>query len=182
MLQRDLQQALHARTLALSDRLAGLTRPLDPDELVRRPPDGGWSVGQVLEHLCVTAELYESPIRTLLQGARPDAAAPARPWKPTLIGRFAVYMLERPARLPTPKRIAPAASPRGGLVESLLAHQHTLARLMDDETGFDWRTLRMTSPVAPLPLKFNLGDVFFLLVVHAERHGRQIERVVATMR
>jgi hypothetical protein len=182
MLQRDLQQALHMRSLRLSDRLAALTRPLDPEELVRRPPRGGWSVGHVLDHLCVTAELYESPIRMLLHNARPDAAAPARTWKPTMIGRFGVYMFERPTPLPTPKRMAPAASPRGGVVESFLAHQNTFERLMDDATGFDWRALRMTSPVAPLPLKFNLGDVFFVLVVHAERHGRQIERVVATMR
>ena len=77
MLQRDLQHALHTRTLALIDRIASLARPLDPERLVRRPPNGGWSVGHVLEHLCVTSELYEPPIRALLRSARPDAAAAA---------------------------------------------------------------------------------------------------------
>jgi hypothetical protein len=57
MLQRDLQHDLQARTLSLGDHIAALTRPLDPEQLVRRPSDGGWSVGQVLEHLCVTSEL-----------------------------------------------------------------------------------------------------------------------------
>ena len=178
MLQGDLQHALHTRTLALIDRVASLARPLDPERLVRRPPNGGWSVGHVLEHLCVTSELYEPPIRALLRSARQDAAAALRPWKPTLIGRFAVNMFERPTRMPTPKRMAPAASPRGGVVESFLAHQHTLSQLLDDATAFDWRRLRMSSPVVSLPIRVNLGDVFFILVVHAERHARQMERVV----
>ena len=182
MLQRDLQQALHTRTLALRDRVVALARPLDPELLVRRPPDGGWSVGHVLEHLCVTAELYESPIRSLLERARPDAAAALRPWKPTLIGRFTVNMFERPAKMPAPKRMVPAAIPRAGVVESFLAHQDKLTRLLDDSTGFDWRRLRMRSPVLPLPIQFNLGDVFFILVVHAERHARQMDRVVAANR
>ena len=117
-------------------------------------------------------------MRRLLGSARPDAAAALRPWKPTLIGRFAVNMFERPTRMPTPKRMAPAASPRGGVVESFLAHQHTLSQLLDDATAFDWRRLRMSSPVVSLPIRVNLGDVFFILVVHAERHARQMERVV----
>src|SRR5947199_1386960 len=100
MLQRDLQHALHTRTLALTDRIASLARPLDPERLVRRPLTGGWSVGHVLEHLCVTAELYEPRIRALLIAARPDAAAALRPWKPTIVGRLFVRAFERPARLP----------------------------------------------------------------------------------
>jgi hypothetical protein len=179
MLQRDLQHALQSRSLALIDRIAALARPLDPERLVRRPPDGGWSVGHVLEHLCVTSELYEPPIRTLLRSVRPDAAAALRPWKPTLIGRFTVNMFERPVRMRTPKRMAPAASPRGGVVESFLAHQRTIGQLLDEASGYDWRRVRMASPVVSLPIRFNLGDVFSILVVHAERHARQLERVVA---
>lgn len=183
MLQRDLHQALHARTLALRDRVIVLARPLDPEQLVRRPPDGGWSVGHVLEHLCVTTELYEPPIRALLEKARPDAAAPLREWKPTLMGRFSVDMFERPTKMPSPKKMVPAASPRAGVVEKFLAQQDDFTRLMDDAAGYDWRRLRMASPAVPLPIKiFNLGDVFFVLVVHAERHARQMDRVVAAIR
>ena len=182
MLQRDLQRGLHARTLALRERSIAIARPLDPEQLVRRPPDGGWSVGHVLEHLCVTAELYEPPIRAMLQHSRPDAAAPLREWRPTLLGGFMVRSFERPAKLPTPRSMVPAATPRGGVVEHWLAHLDTQARLLDEASGYDWRRLRMRSPAVRLPLKvFNLGDVFFILVSHAERHARQIERVVATL-
>ena len=178
MLQRDLQNALQVRSRALIDRIGSLARPLDPERLVRRPPNGGWSVGHVLEHLCVTSELYEPPIHELLRSGRPDAAAALRPWKPTLIGRLTVNMFERPVRMRAPKRMAPAASPRGGVVEAFLAHQRTVSQLLDDASGFDWRRLRMFSPVIKLPFRFNLGDVYSILIVHAERHARQMERVV----
>ena len=182
MLQRDLQQALHTRTHALRDRIAGIARPLDPERLVRRPPDGGWSVGHVLEHLCVTSELYVPPIGALLRGARPDAAAPLREWTPTLLGGFMARSFERPTKLPSPKSMKPAASPRGGVVEAFLTHLDAQARLLDDAAGYDWRGLRMASPAVPVPLKvFNLGDVFTILVVHEERHARQMERVVAAI-
>ena len=179
MLQRDLQQALHTRSLALIDRTAALARPLDPERLVRRPPSGGWSVGHVLEHLCVTSELYEPPIRALLRSARADAAAPLREWKPTLIGHFTTKLFERPTRLRAPKRMVPGPAPRGGVVEAFLAHQRTVTGLLDESSNVDWRRLRMSSPVISLPFRFNLGDVFSILVVHAERHMRQMERVVA---
>lgn len=182
MLQRDLQQALHTRTHALRDRIAEITRPLDPERLLRRPPDGGWSVGHVLEHLCVTSELYEPPLRALLRGARPDAAAPLREWKPTLLGGFMVRTFEKPAKLPTPKSMVPADAPRGGVVEAFLAHLASQERQLDEASSHDWRRLRMASPAVPVPLKvFNLGDVLFILVAHAERHTRQMERVVRAM-
>jgi hypothetical protein len=176
MLQRDLQNEIQARTLALRDRVATLTRPLDPEQLVRRPADGGWSVGHVLEHLCVTSELYEPPIRALLRENRPDAAAALREWTPTLIGRLMVRRFEHPKRMSSPGRMTPALTPRGGVVERLLGHLDLLQSLVADATGFDWRRLRVRSPVVPL-LRFNLGDAFLILVVHAERHAGQMERV-----
>jgi hypothetical protein len=54
--------------------------------------------------------------------------------------------------------------------------------LLDEASSYDWRRLRTRSPAVRVPLKvFNLGDVFSILVSHAERHARQMERVVATL-
>jgi hypothetical protein len=181
MLQRDLRNDLQARTLALRDRVAALARPLDPERLLRRPADGGWSVGHVLEHLCVTAELYEPPIRALVRESHPDAGASLREWKPSLLGRLMVRRFAHPKRMSSPGRMTPSVTPRGGVVERLLGHLDVLKSLVDDSAAFDWRRLRMRSPVVPL-LRFNLGDAFLMLVVHAERHAGQMDRVVAELR
>jgi len=185
MLQRDLQKSLHERTLATHHELASLVRPLDAERLHRRPPDGGWSVGQVLEHLCVSVEIYEPGLQATLRTARIDAASALREWKPTLFGRMLVYSLAAPRKLPTPKGMAPALTPRGAVLEAFLGLHAALAARIEDTGRFDWRSAHMASPVVPRMLqplaRLNLGDAYSVFVVHAERHARQIERVIAAL-
>jgi len=185
MLQRDLQQTLHTRTLTTKAEIARLARGLDPEQLNRRPPAGGWSVGQVLEHLCRAVEVYEAPTQSVLRTARVDAAAPLREWSPTVFGRLLVNSLTSPRKLPAPKGIVPSLTPRGGVLEAFLAMHSALASRIDASAQLDWRALRLSSPIVPRVLKplarLNLGDVFSTHVVHAERHARQIERIVAAV-
>jgi hypothetical protein len=181
IIQRALYEQLHSRFAANSRRVAALARPLDPERLVRRPPSGGWSVGEVLEHLCVIDESYAAPTSNLIRSARADAAAPLREWKPTLLGKALAGMLERPAPLKAPKRFVPLGSPRGGVVEEFLTRSAELAALMETASNLDWRALRMSPPNLPRLFKVNLGDVFRMNAVHVERHLGQMERVVAAI-
>ena len=184
MLQRDLQHDLRGRALATHERVARMARPLDPEQLNRRPPDGGWSVGQVLEHLCRSTEVYEAPLQALLRTARADAAAALREWRPTTFGGLLVRSLAAPRKLPSTKGIAPGDTPRAGVLEAFLGIHSSLVTRIDDTGMYDWRALRMSSQVVPRifrPLaRLNLGDVYSVFVVHAERHTGQMERVVAT--
>jgi hypothetical protein len=186
MLQRDLHQALRARTIASHAHIAELTRPLDLDRLFRRPPNGGWSVGEVLEHLCISSEAYGPLILDVLRRARPDASAPLREWRPAFFGRFLVRSLAAPRKIPAPKKVRPGPSPRGGIVEHFLARQLGLASRMDDAAGYDWNALTLRSPLVPRLMRplatMNLGDAFSVEVVHAERHAKQMERVIAATR
>jgi len=186
MLQRDLHHTLRERALASHREIAELARPLDPEQLVRRPDARGWSVGEVLEHLIVSEAAYEPLTEALVRGARPDAGAPLREWSPSFFGGFLTRALERPGRLRAPKHIRPGATPRGGVVEKLLTQQSALVSRLDAAAGHDWRALTLRSPIVPAlmrPLaKMNLGDAFSISVVHVERHTRQIERIVAATR
>jgi hypothetical protein len=186
MLQRDLHRALRERALASHREIAELTRPLDPERLVRRPPAGGWSVGEVLEHLLVAEGEYEPLVDAVLRAARPDAGAPLREWSPSFFGGFLTRSLERPRRLPAPRKIRPGATPRGGVVEKFLAQQSSLVTRLDAAAGYDWKALTLSSPLVPSMLRplarMNLGDAFSVSVVHVERHTRQMERVVAATR
>ena len=186
MLQRDLHQTLRDRALASHHEIAELARPLDPEQLVRRPATGGWSVGEVLEHLIVAEGEYEPLVDALLRRARPDAGAPLREWSPSLFGGFLTRSLERPRRLPAPRKIHPGATPRGGVVEKFLAQQSALVSRIDAAARYDWRALTLHSPLVPPLLrpiaKLNLGDSFSVSVVHVERHTRQMERILAATR
>jgi hypothetical protein len=180
--QRELHDRLRTEALANHQRVATLARALDPERLVRRPTPSGWSVGEVLQHLCVADELYRKPLLALVNGARPDAAAPAREWKPTLGGNFLARVLSNPRKVKTPRSMRPGPTPQPGVVEDFLARDRRMIDLMDQAASHDWRALRMWSPAVPVPiLRLNLGDVFRIHVVHVRRHLAQMERVVQSL-
>ena len=180
--QRELHERLRAMGLESHQKIAALARPLDPERMVRRPVPPGWSVGEVLQHLCVSDELYRKPLLALVNGARPDAAAPFREWKPTLAGNLLASMLEKPGKMRAPRVFQPGPTPQPGVVEDFLMRDSRMLALMDQAATLDWRALRMPSPALPIAfLKMNLGDVFRIHVVHVRRHLGQMERVLASM-
>jgi hypothetical protein len=184
LLQRDLHTQLRTEALANHARLATAVRGLDPEQLVRRPAPTSWSVGEVLEHLCVADELYAKPVATMIHRARPDAGAPLRDWTPTLVGKFIAGSLTKPKPVKAPRVLRPASTPRNGVVEDFLTRDRRLVSRMDESASLDWRALRIGSPaLPPLPtfLKLNLGDVFNIHVVHVRRHLGQIERAIVAI-
>ena len=182
ILQKDLHQQLRAEAIATRERIAAITRPLDPARLAEHPEPAGWSVGEVLEHLLVSDERYEAPLAAMLRGARRDAGAPAREWKPSFIGGFIASALLKPRKLKSPKVFKPGPTPRNGAVEALIAREIKFVQAMDDAANLDWRALRIASPALPgWAPKMNLGDGFRIHVVHLTRHSRQIDRLVAML-
>lgn len=176
--QRDLHQRLRTEALANHERVATLARRLDPEQLVRRPAAGGWSVGEVLEHLCRADEAYLPRLTNLVHHARRDAGAPAREWKASFFGNLIATTLEKPRPVKSPKIFRVVGAPRTGVVEDFLARDRRVVTMMDDAATIDWRNARLASPALPVPIiRMNLGDVFRIHVVHVRRHLGQMERV-----
>jgi len=153
-----------------AERLAG---ELTEAQLGWVPREGGWSVGQVLEHLVLGGTVYNEHLRPLVEGAPKSRA----PWRPSPMGRLLVWSL-RPAqrrKLKAPKIISPGPDPRSGVLAAFLECQSELAGLMRRCEGVDLRA-KTRSPVNRL-IPLNLGDCFAVLVVHARRHLEQIARI-----
>jgi hypothetical protein len=139
------------------------------------PPDGGWSVAQVFEHLCLSTEAY-------LDGPLPPAVEEAvrrgswsGAWRPSLVGGWLTRALMEGARpMPAPRRFRAVAEPRANVVDEFLARMRRVGELLRRADGHDLR-VGLTSPVSPL-IRMNLGDAFRVLVVHAHRHLAQAER------
>jgi hypothetical protein len=177
--QEEYRRALAADAAANAARLRELGSELDEDRLRRRPAEGGWSVGEVYEHLCVSDDSYLVRMRSIL--ARPDtprAPLGAVEWRPSLAGGMLANGLRGERKLPSPRAYKPGPTPRPNVVAEYLKRQTELARMLDDAARLEWRRIRLGSPVLGL-IRMNLGDCFTILVVHAARHIRQIERVKA---
>jgi hypothetical protein len=180
--QRDLHQQLRAEAIATRERIAAMVRPLARSKVNEHPETKGWSVGQVLEHLCIADELYEAPFVALVRTARQDAGAPAREWKSSFIGGLIAGSLVKPKPLNAPKVFLPGSTPRNDVAETLLAREINFVKTMDDAVSLDWRALRIRSPALPSwAPKMNLGDGFRIHVVHLTRHSHQIERLVGKL-
>jgi DinB superfamily len=180
LLQRDLHHQLRDSLAATRERIASLVRPLDQAKLNEHPEPKGWSVAQVLEHLCRAAEQYEKPVRRLLSGSAADAGAAAREWKPSFIGGRIAASLENPKPLKFgPPAFRPGPTARNGVVEAFRDGELRFGQTINDALSYDWRNLRLRSPALPFFLpKMNLGDALRIHVVHVVRHSRQIERLV----
>src|SRR5687768_17576314 len=140
-----------------------------------RPPDGGWSIAQVLEHLIISDSLYYPQLRDLAANGKRGTAE----WKPTITGGFIIRAL-----LPTSARKTPApqifrpAEPRANVVQDYIDLREELLQIIESMKGVDLRRNKVTSPVSKL-IRINLGDALMILVVHTQRHLQQIARVRA---
>lgn len=177
MKQAELRDDLSARISAISHR----ARPLmmvTPGQLSWSPPGGGWSVGQVLEHLVANTQSYSGPIERHLAKDRALVSGEGATWKPTIIGNLLVRSLQSPRKLPAPKLWQPGPTPRGRIAEVFLDAMAQVGQLMERGRDHHWQSVRLRSPASAL-IRLNLGDVFLALVVHAERHLGQIDRIRA---
>jgi hypothetical protein len=152
--------------------VSDLTGGLSDRQLLWAPPEGGWSVAQVLEHLAITNEQYLSAIRKALTAASPPAG---RVWRPSLAGRMLAHSLQSTRKVPAPRAFkpAPAASPASR--ERFLQSVNDLLAQLDRASAADLRTRTLSPAARMIPL--NLGDAFRLQILHADRHLQQIRRI-----
>jgi hypothetical protein len=176
--QSQYRETLLAANRAVITRIRDAVTDVPAHALSRRPPDGGWSIAEVLEHLIVSADSYLDRIRTIVQQNAMTRVESAAMWKPSLMGGLLVRSFRSPRKMPTPKAYKPGPSPRPRVLEEFLQRQEDVGRLLTEAGTMDWRRVRMRSPVLPI-INMNLGDALSVLVVHAERHAAQIERVKA---
>jgi len=181
VLQKELYDQLHAEMRSNHESIASAVRPLDAEQLMRRPAADAWSVGEVLEHLVLMDALFLSAAEPLVLAARPDAGAPGRPYRESFLGERIAGALILPKALKAPKAATPG-TPRGGVAEVFLAGDARFLALIESARTLDWNAVRLRPPVAPwMPLRINLGDVFHIHTVHVRRHLAQIKRVLANV-
>jgi hypothetical protein len=161
-----------------AERIAG---GLTDAQLAWVPPAGGWSIGQVLEHLVLGGIVYNEHLGPFVDGVKRSGAGGAdAPWRPSLVGRLLVGSLRPTQRrkLKAPKRIAPGPEPRPHVLAAFLACQTELSELMRRSHDVDLRRAKTRSPLNRL-VTLNLGDCFAVVVVHAQRHVEQMARIRA---
>lgn len=175
--QSEYADLLRAELGATDAKLHAVAGTLGDRALGWAPPAGGWSIGQVLEHLIVAADSYLTPMRRLVDDGLAATGAGGDPiWRPTLMGGFLTKSLRAPRKLPAPRAYVPALVPRPNVLDECRARQRDTALLLERARPIEWTRIRMASPISRL-IRLNLGDCFAINVAHARRHLGQIERI-----
>src|SRR5690606_2857342 len=119
---------------------------LNREQLNWRPPDGGWSVGQCLEHLIKTSEIYSEDFRSIADGTR--ATSFWENWSPlsSFFGRFLTsYMDKDEKKVKTTERFVPPSEIEENIVDRFEASQQELISLIDSTSNADWDRTKLTS-------------------------------------
>ncbi len=175
--QAELQQGVRERMQAVDARLRAAIAGLSPAQLAWSPPDGGWSIAQVFEHLCVANDAYRPVLERLVR----EPSSARRPavdvsWRPRWGGRLLMAGLTSPRKVKAPKRFRIGPAVRDNVTTQFFASLPGTVALMHDADALRWSKVKLGSVAMPL-LRMNLGDVFLVNVIHLERHAGQIERV-----
>lgn len=163
---------------AADDRARVLVADLTPEQLNWKPSPEAWSVGQCLEHLCASTEIYLGPIAESLNGQQPN------PVDDVTLGWFSRkfirdYIAPSNKKAKAPGKIRPGASTvDANILERFLRGNENTRRLMQAASRFDVNRIRFRNPFVPL-LRFTVGAGFEILSQHESRHLLQAERVKA---
>jgi hypothetical protein len=160
-------------------RARDLEKLLNDEQLKWQPPTGGWTAGQVLEHLVVAGRLYVDKLDGIMDRARTQGRTRDRQWKPSLMGGVIMRAVApgNARKYPTQRVFTPGPVARANVVRELIALHEQVGRQLQKADGLNLRAVKLSSPVSPL-IRLNLGDAFGILVLHAQRHLLQVGRVI----
>ena len=163
---------------AADTRAIALANGLTTAQLNWKPRPDAWSVGQCLEHLCISNEVYVGPIAESL-GDRPTG--PVDEITPGWFGRWFIRKYIEPttqkARARAPRKIAPIAKDLdSSILDRFIASNASVRDLIARAKGHDVNRVRFKNPFVPL-IRFTVGTGLQIIARHNHRHLLQAERV-----
>lgn len=162
---------------AADNRAIALAKALAPQQLNWNPSPGAWSIGQCLEHLYITNEVYLGPMSTSLKGRQ---SAVVQEITPGWLGRWFIRNYIEPSskmkRVRAPRKIRPGAQIEPSVLDRLLISNHTARQLIHRARNQDVNHIRFRNPFIPV-IRFTVGTGFEILSKHQQRHLLQAERI-----
>lgn len=167
-----------ATDLSANDQTAGdLVGGLTDEQLNWQLAPGSWSIGQCLEHLCVTNESYLPPISAAL---REKPRSPVEEITPGWFGRWFISSFVEPSpnskRASAPRKIRPGPRTDLSVLDRFLSGNQACRDLIVRARGNDVNRIRFWNPFLP-GLRFTVGTGLEIVVGHERRHLLQAKRV-----
>ena len=164
--------------LEAADRRAeSVATGLNAEQLNWPPRPDAWSIGQCLEHLQITNEVYLRAISASLEGW-PHAAV-----QEVSLGWFSRWFIRNHiapnpggSRARAPKKIEPAKHIEPFILETFVRSNDAARELVRRASEYDVNGVRFKNPFIPM-LRFTVGAGLEIVAKHQGRHLLQAEDV-----
>jgi len=165
---------------AADTRAIALAKDLTIAQLNWKPRPGAWSVGQCLEHLCISNEVYVGPLVSSL--GRPPTG-PVDEITPGWFGRWFIRTYIEPTtqqkRARAPAKITPVATQiDSSILDRFIASNASVRDVIRRAQEHDVNRVRFRNPFVPV-IRFTVGTGLQIIARHNHRHLLQAERVRA---
>ena len=154
-----------------------LVSQLTVEQLNWQAVPGTWSIGQCLEHLCITNELYLTAISPAL-AREPEGSVPEI--TPGWFGRWFLRSYVEPSpqtkRAPAPKKIVPRSQVELSVLDRFLASNQAARNVIRCAAAYDVNRIRFKNPFIGV-IRFTVGTGLQIICSHERRHLLQAERV-----
>jgi hypothetical protein len=155
-----------------------LVAELTEEQLNWQSAPGSWSVGQCLEHLCITNEAYLPAISAAVNG-KPDF--PVKQIVPGWFGGWFIRSFIEPSpaskRAPAPAKMRPTTHVDASVLERFRAGNKTCRELIARARAKNVNRIRFWNPFNP-GIRFTAGTGLLIVVGHERRHLLQAQRVL----
>lgn len=173
VIRRELSEAT-VRAEAILDRSP-------EDRLTQRPPDGGWSAAECIEHLTLTSRALLPQLDQALSGTL-TVRLPAR-LRRDLVG-WIVWQGVRPTTKMKAKTSAPFMPGSGRTAAEILAEfrelQSAMLEHLHTANSRPIDRIRIPSPFTER-LRYSVFSAFTVLAAHQHRHLAQAERALTAI-
>jgi DinB superfamily len=136
-----------------------------------------WSIGQCLEHMAITNEVYLEAMATSLEST-PDS--PVEQITPGAFSRWFIRNCVEPSpnskRFPAPSKIKPAAQVGLGVLDRFLCSNKSCREFIVRLRNKDVNRIRFWNPLVP-GIRFTVGAGLEIISSHNRRHLLQAERI-----
>jgi hypothetical protein len=173
-------QRLLASLSSSDQRATALARPLSVAQLNWRADPSTWSVGQCLDHLRATNEVYGAAIASALpahgNGRSVEEITPG--W----FGRYFIRTVIEPSpktrKQKAPSKIVPITTVDAAVLDRFLRSNQQTRDLIARAQSFDVNRLRFKNPFVSW-IHFTVGTGLEIIAKHEVRHLLQAERIRA---
>ncbi|HEV2992648.1 MAG TPA: DinB family protein [Candidatus Angelobacter sp.] len=165
---------------AIRSRTEQLVNGLSPEQLVRRPEPGKWSIAECLIHLNLTATAIQKFIESAIQQGKANQIVGHGPFKSGALGGLFIWIAEPPPKfkIKAPAKILPPANIEdpSQVIAEFFRLQDEWARLVQQADGLDLNKIKAKTGFAGMP-PIRLGATIPWMMAHQRRHLLQAEEV-----